>query len=57
MRSRATEPAAFQNEPATKPAQLPELPPVGPLYHQVWFADPGAPFGRVGSNGLLLEYE
>jgi hypothetical protein len=35
----------------------PELPPVGPLYHQVWFADPGAPFGRVGSNGLLIEYE
>jgi hypothetical protein len=35
----------------------PELPPAGPLYHQVWFADPGAAFGRVGSNGLLIEYE
>ncbi len=34
-----------------------DLPPVGPLFHQVWFADAGAPFGRVGSNGLLIEYE
>jgi len=34
-----------------------DLPLVGPLYHQVWFADPGAPYGRVGSNGLLIEYE
>ncbi len=35
----------------------PELPPVGPLFHQAWFADSGAPFGRVGTNGLLIEYE
>ncbi len=35
----------------------PDLATVGPLFHQAWFADPGAPFGRVGTNGLLLEYE
>jgi FG-GAP-like repeat len=35
----------------------PALPPVGPLYHQAWFADSGAPFKRVGTNGLLIEYE
>ncbi|MBM3985156.1 MAG: VCBS repeat-containing protein [Planctomycetes bacterium] len=35
----------------------PDLPAVGPLHHQAWFADPGAPFGRVGTNGLMLEYE
>ncbi len=29
---------------------------VGPIHHQVFFADPSAPFNRTASNGLVIEY-
>jgi len=30
---------------------------IGPLFHQIYFADQGNPYGRVASGGLMLDYD
>jgi hypothetical protein len=35
----------------------PALAGLGPLYHQVYYADAGAPFGRSTTGGLMIDYE